>query len=140
MTTNVLTNARAWTARLSRRTRLLGAGGAPARARHDVHRFDGERAFVTRGGATIGDVKASWSLVELSISSTTVTLRSRPRGLFDDVCIDRDDVESIGAQRSEMGTGITFGDARPDVVFWPTDVREVLVGLRDRGWPVAGSR
>ena len=32
--------------------------------------------------------------------------------------------------------GIAFGDAHPDVTFWPTDAREVLDELRDRGWPV----
>ena len=65
--------------------------------------------------------------------------RSRPRGLFDDVRIDRNEITSIGARPSEMGTGITFGATHPDVVFWPTDTREVLEALHDRGWPFAVS-
>ncbi|HUV10144.1 MAG TPA: hypothetical protein VMX12_04140 [Acidimicrobiia bacterium] len=131
VTANVLTNARSWASWLSRRT----AGGSTRPRRH-VHRFDGERAFVARGGATVGNAKAAWSMAELAVSSTRITLRSRPRGLFDDVHIDRNDVTSIGARPSELGTGITFGSAHPDVAFWPTDTREVLEALRDRGWPV----
>lgn len=75
-------------------------------------------------------------MAELSLRSTYVTLQSRPSGLFDDVWIDRRDVTAIGARRSELGTGITFGGVRPDVVFWPTDTRELLDAMRDRGWPV----
>ncbi len=132
MTVTVLANARSWASRLFRR-KYAGA----VRSRPDVHRFDGERAFVTRGGACVGGVKASWSMAELLVSSEQVVLRSRPGGLFDDVVIARDTVTAVGARPSELGTGITFGDARPDVVFWPTDTRELLEALRDRGWPFA---
>lgn len=77
-------------------------------------------------------------MAELSLHSTHVTLQSRPSGLFGDVSIDRRDVTTIGVRPSELGTGITFGAARPDVVFWPTDTRELLDAMRDRGWPVDG--
>ena len=131
VTVTVLHNALSWASRLRR-----GPGGAGTRRRRDVHRFDGERAFVARGGATVGDVKATWSMAELAISSTSVSLHSRPGGLFGDVTIDRRDVDGIGVLPGELGTGITFGDARPDVIFWPTDTKHVLIELRERGWPL----
>ncbi len=130
MTVAVWNNARSWATRASRL-----APGSTARSGREVHRFDGERAFVARGGATVGDVKASWSMAELSVSSTNATLRSRPGGLFDDLVIERGTVSAIGVCPSELGTGITFGDAWPEVVFWPTDARAILEALRDRGWP-----
>lgn len=131
----MLTNARSWASRLSRRTGSLGTGAGSTRPRRDVHRFDGERPFVARGGATVGSMKASWSTAELSLSSTHVVLRSRPSGLFGDVRIERGEVASMGVRASELGTGITFGETRPDVVFWPTDTRQLLEEFRDRGWP-----
>ena len=131
VTVNVWTTARSWAAR--RAQRAMAGSAFP---RRDPHRFDGERPVVARGGATVGRVKASWSMAELSLHSTHVTLQSRPRGLFDDVRIDRRDITAIGARPSELGTGVTFGPARPDVVFWPTDTRELLEAMRDRGWPV----
>ena len=137
MTESVLTNARSWASRLTRST-TRGNHGYGLSGRHDVHRFDGERPFVARGGATVGDVKATWSTVELSVRSTHVTLRCRPSGLFGDIVIERDDVTTLGVRPSELGMGIMFGDARPDVVFWPGDAREVLDELRDRGWPAGG--
>ncbi len=131
MTANAVANARSWASRLSRTT---ARGSGP---RREVHRFDGERPFVARGGATVGDVKASWSTAELLVRSSQIMLRSRPSGLFDDVVIERGDVSTVGVCPSELGTGITFGAARPDVVFWPTDARAILEELRDRGWPFA---
>lgn len=132
VTVNLFDNARSWASRLSRRS-----AGAATMPRRVVHRFDGERAYMARGGASVGDVKASWGLAEISVSSTKVTIRSRPAGLFEDVVIDRADVTMIGARPSEIGTAVTFGSTRPDVIFWPTDTRVLLEELRDRGWPFA---
>jgi len=119
---------------------LRHPGRATAR-RGRAHRFDGERAFVARGGAWIGDVRAVWPTAELAIDSTTARLRSRPGGLFEDVGVDRDAVHAIVVRRGELGNGIAFhdapdGDNAPDVVFWPTDAGAVLEALRRRGWPV----
>lgn len=130
--TNVgmLANARTWASRLARRS-------AGPRQRLHLHRFDGERPYMARGSASVGDTRASWSLAEISVTSSRITIRCRPRGLFDDVVIQRDEVTSIGARASEIGTALTFHGVRPDVVFWPTDTRELLEVLRDRGWPFA---
>ncbi len=103
-------------------------------------RFDGERAFVTRGGAWMGAVQAAWPMAELRISSTTAALRSRPGGLFEDLVVPRDDVTLIVVRRGALGNGISFQDGSSrgdDLVFWPTDAGPVLEALRDRGWPVA---
>ena len=123
---------------------LRHPGRATAR-RGRAHRFDGERAFVARGGAWIGDVRAVWPTAELAIDSTTARLRSRPGGLFEDIGVGRDAVHAIVVRRGELGNGIAFHDApdrapdradAPDVVFWPTDAGAVLEALRRRGWPV----
>jgi len=117
---------------------LRQPGRGMARWGH-AHRFDGERAFVARGGAWIGDVRAAWATAELAVDSTSARLRSRPGGLFDDIAVNRDEVHAIVVRRGELGNGIAFQDA-PDragnVVFWPTDTAAVLEALRRRGWPV----
>ncbi len=103
-------------------------------------RFDGEPAYVTRGGAWIGAVQTAWPLVELRVASRAALLRSRPGGLFDDYEVHREHVSSIVVRRGALGNGISFleGDERgDDLVFWPTDATVVLDALRDRGWPVA---
>jgi hypothetical protein len=102
-------------------------------------RFDGERSFVTRGGASIGSVQASWPHAELSADSNGAQLRSRPSGLFDDVELTRSEVRAVVVQRGELGNGIVFRcteDGESDLVFWPTDADAVLGALRERGWPV----
>ncbi|MCJ7439130.1 MAG: hypothetical protein MUP97_15390 [Acidimicrobiia bacterium] len=122
---------------------LRHPGRATARRGH-AHRFDGERAFVARGGAWIGDVRAAWPTAELAVDSTSARFRSRPGGLFDDITVDRGAVQAIVIRRGELGNGIAFHDApdgrAPDsedeVVFWPTDAGAVLEALRRRGWPV----
>lgn len=102
-----------------------------------ARRFDGERAFVARGGAWIGDLRAAWPTVELAVDSTSARLRSRPGGLFDDNSVDRGAVQTIVIRRGELGNGISFHDSSEHrVVFWPTDASEVLEALRQRGWPV----
>lgn len=104
-----------------------------------ARRFDGERAYVTRGGAWMGALRASWPTVELALDSASVQLRSRPGGLFDAVAVDRATVDSIELQRGALGTGISFHDdseGEDTVVFWPTDALAVLDALRERGWPV----
>lgn len=106
-----------------------------------ARRFDGERAYVTRGGAWMGELRASWPTVELALDSTSVQLRSRPGGLFDAVAVHRASVRAIGLRRGQLGTGISFhddddGPGDSAVVFWPTDAGDVLDALRERGWPV----
>jgi hypothetical protein len=109
-----------------------------------ARRFDGERAYVTRGGAWMGELRASWPTVELALDSASAQLRSRPGGLFDAVAVDRASVTSIVLRRGQLGTGISFHDHDADddaggddaVVFWPTDAGDVLEALRERGWPV----
>jgi hypothetical protein len=101
-------------------------------------RFDGERAFVTRGGAWIGAVQAAWPTAELTVDSTSARLRSRPLGLFEHVALERAEVSAIVVRRGALGNGISFqtGTARgDDLVFWPTDATAVLDALRERGWP-----
>jgi hypothetical protein len=128
---------------------ILRHPGRSTARRGRAHRFDGERAFVARGGAWIGDIWAVWPTAELAIDSTSARLRSRPGGLFEDVGVDRDAVHAIVVRRGELGNGIAFHDApdrapdgapdrddAPDVVFWPTDAGAVLEALRRRGWPV----
>jgi hypothetical protein len=122
---------------------ILRHPGRTTSRRGHAHRFDGERAFVARGGAWIGDVRAVWPTAELAVDSASARLRSRPGGLFDDVAVDRDAVHAIVIRRGELGNGIAFHDTPDgapdnddDVVFWPTDAGAVLEALRRRGWPV----
>jgi len=122
---------------------ILRHPGRTTSGRGHTHRFDGERAFVARGGAWIGDVRAVWPTAELAVDSASARLRSRPGGLFDDIAVDRGAVHAISTRRGELGNGIAFHDApgrepdvAPDIVFWPTDAGAVLEALRRRGWPV----
>ncbi|MCJ7670538.1 MAG: hypothetical protein MUP67_00610 [Acidimicrobiia bacterium] len=109
----------------------------------NAHRFDGERAFVARGGAWLSGIRAGWATAELAVDSVSVRLRSRPGGLFDDLAIERGAVQSIECRRGEFGNGIAFrqatardADRASEVVFWPADSAAVLDALRRRGWPV----
>ena len=120
-------------------SRLLRHPHPTSSRRADSRRFDGERSYVTRGGAWVGDAHAAWPTAELAVDSTSARLRSRPGGLFQDIDLVRGDVDTIVVQRGKLGNGIAFRDGpdqNGDLVFWPTDAGEVLDALRERGWPV----
>jgi hypothetical protein len=114
--------------------RRNGSGSSgPAR------RFNGERAYVARGGASIGETHTAWPMAELAVDSSGARLRSRPVGLFDELAVRRDEVSGVIVRRGALGNGIAFADPPPqlaDVVFWPTDATQVLDALRERGWRV----